>query len=89
MTQLDLALLINSGERFIVDLESGKETCQIGKALAAAAAVGLHLTPEPSSQRLDQDADEETGYDIEEISFPGSPRLLTFRSTTTTTSSGP
>jgi ribosome-binding protein aMBF1 (putative translation factor) len=44
LTQRELALAIDSGERFIVDLEAGKATAQLGKALAAARAVGLHLT---------------------------------------------
>jgi y4mF family transcriptional regulator len=44
ITQRDLALAINSGERFIVDLEAGKPTAQLGKALAAARAVGLRVT---------------------------------------------
>jgi len=44
LTQRDLALVVNVGERFIVDLESGKPTCQIGKALAAAKGVGIRLT---------------------------------------------
>lgn len=43
ITQRDLALVINSGERFIVELEGGKATCQLGKALAAAQAVGWHI----------------------------------------------
>lgn len=44
LTQRELALAISSGERFIVDLEAGKPTAQLGKALAAAKAVGLRLT---------------------------------------------
>lgn len=43
LTQRELALAINSGERFIVNLEAGKPTAQLGKALAAARAVGIHL----------------------------------------------
>jgi len=43
LTQRELALAINTGERFIVDLEAGKATAQLGKALAAARAVGLRL----------------------------------------------
>ncbi|AXE63909.1 DNA-binding protein [Hyphomonas sp. CACIAM 19H1] len=39
ITQRELALAINAGERFIVDLEAGKPTAQLGKALAA----GVHL----------------------------------------------
>lgn len=44
MTQRDLALAVNVGERFIVDLESGKPTCQLGKALAVAWGLGIRLT---------------------------------------------
>lgn len=43
LTQRDLALAIGTGERFIVDLEGGKSTAQLGKALAAAKAVGIRL----------------------------------------------
>ena len=43
LTQRDLALAIGTGERFIVELEGGKRTAQLGKALAAAHAVGLRL----------------------------------------------
>lgn len=43
MTQRDLALAVNVGERFIVDLEGGKPTCQLGKALAVAKGVGIRL----------------------------------------------
>lgn len=50
LTQRELALAINSGERFIVDLEAGKPTAQLGKALAAAKAVGLGLTAAGSPQ---------------------------------------
>ncbi len=45
MTQRDLALVIDAGERFIVELEAGKATCQLGKALAAAQAVGWPIEP--------------------------------------------
>lgn len=44
LTQRDLALAIGVGERFIVDLEGGKPTSQLGKALAAAKAAGMRLT---------------------------------------------
>jgi DNA-binding XRE family transcriptional regulator len=43
LSQQDLALTIDSGERFIVDLEKGKPTCQLDKALRAAAALGIRL----------------------------------------------
>ncbi len=43
LTQRDLALAVGVGERFIVELERGKPTAQLGKALAAAKAVGMRL----------------------------------------------
>jgi DNA-binding XRE family transcriptional regulator len=43
MNQDDVALAIGVGRRFIIDLESGKPSCQIGKALLVADAVGLRL----------------------------------------------
>lgn len=43
MTQRDLALAVNVGERFIVDLEGGKPTCQLGRALVVARGVGIRL----------------------------------------------
>jgi len=44
LTQRELALSIGVGERFIVELEAGKPTAQLGKALAAAKAAGMRLT---------------------------------------------
>lgn len=49
LTQRELALSIGAGERFIVDLESGKATAQLGKALAAAKAVGIRLVDSAES----------------------------------------
>jgi len=43
LSQRELALAIGTGERFIVELEAGKPTAQLGKAIAAARAVGLRL----------------------------------------------
>ncbi|MEO8616781.1 MAG: helix-turn-helix domain-containing protein [Luteolibacter sp.] len=43
VTQKDLALVSGTGLRFIIDLEKGKPTCQIGKALEIARALGLKL----------------------------------------------
>jgi HTH-type transcriptional regulator / antitoxin HipB len=48
MTQRDLALVINAGERFVVELEAGKGTSQLGKALAAAQAVGVQISEPPA-----------------------------------------
>ena len=41
--QKDLAMASGTGLRFIIDLEKGKPSCQIGKALAVAQALGLKL----------------------------------------------
>lgn len=43
LTQREFALSIGVGERFIVELEAGKATSPLGKALAAAKAAGMHL----------------------------------------------
>ena len=46
LTQTQLAWLSNVGVRFIVDLEAGKETCQIGKVLLVLATLGIDLISE-------------------------------------------
>ena len=43
VTQKDLALTCGTGLRFIIELEKGKMTCQIGKAFAVLQALGLEL----------------------------------------------
>ncbi len=43
MNQDDVALATGVGRRFIIDLESGKPSCQIGKGLLVADAIGLRL----------------------------------------------
>lgn len=43
MTQEDLAFATGLGRRFIIELEAGKPTCQLGRALIAASAVGLRV----------------------------------------------
>lgn len=51
LRQDELAGAANVGVRFIVDLEAGKPTAQLGKALAVLDALGCKLTVEPSSKR--------------------------------------
>ena len=41
ITQKELAMTCGTGLRFIVDLEKGKTTCQIGKTLQVLQALGL------------------------------------------------
>ena len=43
MTQPQLAMACGTGIRFIVDLEAGKETCQLGKALLVVQMLGLKV----------------------------------------------
>ena len=43
VTQRDLAMTLGTGLRFIIDLEKGKPTCQLGKALEIVRALGLNL----------------------------------------------
>jgi y4mF family transcriptional regulator len=47
LRQDELAGAAGVGLRFIVDLESGKPTSQIGKALAVLAALGCQVSIEP------------------------------------------
>ena len=43
VTQKELAMTCGTGLRFIVDIERGKPTCQIGKILKILQALGLDL----------------------------------------------
>lgn len=44
LTQRQLALAVGTGERFIIDLEAGKETIRLGKALAVANALRIKIS---------------------------------------------
>ena len=44
LRQDQLAGATGVGTRFIVDLEAGKSTAQLGKALAVVAALGLQIS---------------------------------------------
>ena len=44
LTQKDLALTSGTGLRFIVELEQGKPTCQIGKTLTVLGTLGISVT---------------------------------------------
>ena len=47
VTQKNLALTSGTGLRFVIDLEKGKETCEIGKALTVLQTLGIKLTLTP------------------------------------------
>ena len=42
-TQVQLAAVANTGVRFIGDLENGKPTIQLGKALRVAGILGMKI----------------------------------------------
>lgn len=48
VTQKDLALTSGTGLRFIIELENGKPTCQLGKVLTVLHTLGIKLTLTPS-----------------------------------------
>lgn len=49
LTQLDMAGLGNSGNRFVVELERGKPTVQLQKVLDMVALLGLEVVVRPKS----------------------------------------
>jgi DNA-binding XRE family transcriptional regulator len=44
MRQDQLALVAGVGRRFVIDLEAGKPSCQLGRSLLVAEALGLKLS---------------------------------------------
>ena len=47
VTQEQLAMTAGTGLRFIIDLEKGKPTCEIGKALTVLQTLGIDMTLVP------------------------------------------
>ena len=47
VTQKDLALTSGTGLRFVIDLEKGKETCQVGKVLTVLQTLGIQIALTP------------------------------------------
>lgn len=43
LTQEELAMASNVGLRFVVDIEKGKETCQIAKVFNILLALGISI----------------------------------------------
>ena len=50
LSQEKLAMAAGTGLRFIIELEKGKPTCQLGKALTVLNTLGIsmNLTPPPA-----------------------------------------
>jgi y4mF family transcriptional regulator len=55
VTQKDLALTSGTGLRFVIDLERGKETCEIGKALTVLQTLGIRLALTPPATATKED----------------------------------
>ena len=53
VTQKELALTSGTGLRFIIELEKGKETAEIGKVLTILQTLGIQftLTPPPPAPK--------------------------------------
>lgn len=49
MRQDQLALATGVGRRFLIDLEAGKSSCQLGRSLVVAKALGLRLADAPTA----------------------------------------
>jgi HTH-type transcriptional regulator / antitoxin HipB len=56
VTQKDLALTSGTGLRFVIDLEKGKQTCEIGKALTVLQTLGIRLTLTPPATPTKEDS---------------------------------
>jgi DNA-binding XRE family transcriptional regulator len=71
MTQDQLALATGVGRRFLIDLEAGKTTCQLGLSLVVAQALGLRPadmlksegTPLPPVLELPSPLDDELEHE--------------------------
>ncbi len=61
-TQTGLAARSGTGERFIVELESGKPSCQLEKALIVARAVGIDLGDLKTVQTVQVASDDDLGF---------------------------
>ena len=58
VTQHSLAMTAGTGLRFIIDLEKGKPTCELGKVLTVLNTLGIQITlTSPKGARLEPDAE--------------------------------
>jgi predicted transcriptional regulator len=56
MTQDQLALTTGVGRRFLIDLEAGKVSCQLGRGLVVAEALGLKPVDAMTARTVQQPA---------------------------------
>jgi y4mF family transcriptional regulator len=57
VTQKALALTSGTGLRFIIELEKGKETCEIGKVLTVLQTLGIKMSLTPPATAAQQGSD--------------------------------
>ena len=60
VTQKDLAMTSGTGLRFIIELEKGKPTCQLGKVLTVVNTLGITIKMTPPGG-------ESANVDIEKV----------------------
>ena len=58
MRQDQLALATGVGRRFLIELEAGKPSCQLGRSLLVAESLGLRPIDLPASKSRDAIASE-------------------------------
>lgn len=61
-TQVELAVRSGTGERFIVELESGKPSCQLEKALIVARTVGIKIGDLNTATVTSTASDDDLGF---------------------------
>lgn len=61
-TQTELAARSGTGERFIVELESGKPSCQLEKSLIVARSVGLEIGDLKAAQSVTDAPEDDLGF---------------------------
>jgi transcriptional regulator with XRE-family HTH domain len=71
MRQDQLALATGVGRRFLIELEAGKSSCQLGRSLLVAQALGLSLSGLASAH-----ADPKSPQHGEELEQPELPELV-------------
>ena len=79
MRQDQLALATGVGRRFVIDLEAGKPSCQLGRSLLVAKALGLDLANILASDACSQSATAPELPEVaDELEEPDgySPRIL-------------
>jgi len=66
MRQDELALATGIGRRFLIELEAGKPSCQLGRSLLVADALGLRVTDLLASRSLPLQAPA-TGQELPDL----------------------